>query len=46
MRRLLPLLLLTLSLASPARADMHITRDHGGYIEEYKARYQHVRDTH
>jgi hypothetical protein len=46
MRRLLLLLLLTLSLASPARADMHITRDHGGYIEEYKARYQHVRDTH
>jgi hypothetical protein len=46
MRRLLPLLLLTLGLASPARADMHITRDHGGYIEEYKARYQHVRDTH
>ncbi len=46
MRRLLPLLLFTLACASPARAELHITRDHGGYIEEYKAKYQHIRDTH
>jgi hypothetical protein len=41
---LLPLLLLSLLAAVPARADMHITRDHGGYVEEYKARYQRARD--
>src|ERR1700691_612607 len=32
--------------ASPARADLHITRDHGGYVEEYKAKYAHIRDNH
>jgi hypothetical protein len=37
---LLPLML----LATPARADLHITRDHGGYVEEYKAKYQRIRD--
>jgi hypothetical protein len=37
------LLLLCLA-ASPARADLHITRDHGGYVEEYKARYARIRD--
>ena len=36
---------LTMMLAAPARADLHITRDHGGYVEEYKARYAHIRDT-
>ena len=30
--------------ASPARADLHITRDHGGYVEEYKAKYKRIRD--
>src|SRR5262249_39185154 len=30
--------------AGPARADLHITRDHGGYVEEYKAKYKRVRD--
>lgn len=46
MRCLLPLLLLMSAVASPARADLHITRDHGGYIEEYKAKYKEIRDTH
>ena len=41
--RLSPLLLLCLA-ATPARADLHITRDHGGYVEEYKAKYQRIRD--
>ena len=45
MRRLFPLLLLALAAATPARADLHITRDHGVYIEEYKAKYQQIRDT-
>src|SRR5215468_2714401 len=30
--------------AGPARADLHITRDHGGYVDEYKARYKRIRD--
>jgi hypothetical protein len=41
---LLSLLLLCLAAVSPARADLHITRDHGGYVEEYKAKYQRVRE--
>jgi hypothetical protein len=45
MRRPFPLLLLALVAATPARAELHITRDHGGYIEEYKARYQRIRAT-
>jgi hypothetical protein len=45
MRKLLPMLLLPLLLAiSPARADLHITRDHGGYVTEYKAKYERIRD--
>jgi hypothetical protein len=42
---LLPVLmsLLVLSVA-PARADLRITRDHGGYVEEYKAKYERIRD--
>ena len=43
--RLLILLLASLLAATPARAVLHITRDHGGYVEEYKARYKQVRDT-
>ena len=31
---------------APARADLHITRDHGGYVEEYKAKYERIRDRH
>jgi hypothetical protein len=41
---LLPLLLLSLLAMTPARADLHITRDHGGYVTEYKAKYQRIRD--
>jgi len=44
-RRLVPYLVLSLLAATPARADLHITRDHGGYIEEYKAKYKQIRDT-
>ena len=46
--RITPLVLLLLPLlaTSPARADLHITRDHGGYVEEYKAKYQRIRDRH
>src|ERR1700749_3841177 len=32
--------------ALPARADLHITRDHGGYVEEYKEKYARIRDPH
>ncbi len=42
----LVLSLLTLLAISPARADLHITRDHGGYVEEYKAKYARIRDRH
>ena len=39
----LALLLLSLTSATPARADLHITRDHGGYVTEYKAKYERIR---
>jgi hypothetical protein len=44
--RITPLALLCLGFfaATPARADLHITRDHGGYVEEYKAKYKRIRD--
>src|SRR6476646_6753360 len=42
----LVLLLLAVLVASPARADLHITRDHGGYVEEYKTKYQRISDRH
>jgi len=29
----------------PAVADLRITRDHGGEVEKYKAKYQRIRDT-
>jgi hypothetical protein len=41
---LLSLLLPLLMMASPASADLHITRDHGGYVTEYKAKYERIRD--
>jgi hypothetical protein len=46
--RITPLALLSLFCvaAGPVRADLHITRDHGGYVEEYKARYARIRDRH
>lgn len=34
---------LLLAFAAPARADLRITRDHGGYVEEYKAKYARIR---
>jgi hypothetical protein len=40
-----PMLLMCLA-ATPARADLHITRDHGGYVEEYKEKYARIRDRH
>ena len=40
----LALLLVWFVAASPARADLHITRDHGGYVEEYKSKYARIRD--
>src|SRR4051812_31227548 len=40
----LALLLLSVLAATPARAELHITRDHGGYVEEYKAKYKRIRD--
>ena len=45
--RITPLALLVLSFpaTAPARADLHITRDQGGYVEEYKAKYKRIRDT-
>ena len=48
--RIKPLVLLLPLLSSlamtPARADLHITRDHGGYMLEYKAKYERIRDRH
>jgi hypothetical protein len=44
--RIAPLTLLVLGIfaATPARPEvLHITRDHGGYVEEYKAKYQRIR---
>src|ERR1700739_164444 len=45
--RITPPALLAFSLvaATPAHALLHITRGHGGYVEEYKERYKHVRDS-
>jgi hypothetical protein len=37
------LLLSSLLAAASARADLHITRDHGGYVREYKAKYERIR---
>ena len=30
--------------ATPSLADLRITRDHGGLVENYKTKYEHVRD--
>lgn len=32
-------------LIAPAKADLRITRDHGGYVDQYKAKYQRIRQT-
>jgi hypothetical protein len=45
MRRLAWLLLAPLVLASTgARADLRITRDHGGWVDQYKSKYAAIRD--
>ncbi|MBN8981680.1 MAG: hypothetical protein J0I29_10480 [Rhizobiales bacterium] len=31
-----------LAICAPAQADLRITRDHGGYVEEYKAKYERI----
>jgi len=41
-----PLLLVLAVLAAgvaPAHATLRITRDHGGYVEEYKVKYERIR---
>lgn len=44
MRRFAVLLIICTLAAPPALADLRITRDHGGLVEEYKARYAQIRD--
>jgi hypothetical protein len=39
------ILILLLALTVPASADLRITRDNGGYLEEYKAKYARIRDS-
>ena len=36
--------ILSLLVATAAQADLRITRDTGGYVEAYKAKYQEIRD--
>jgi hypothetical protein len=43
MRCFVVALLLPVLMIAPARADLRITRDHGGYVEEYKAKYERIR---
>src|SRR5262249_5243016 len=42
--RLLAAIVLILS-TSAASAEYRITRDHGGLVEDYKAKYAHIRDS-
>lgn len=35
--------IVALLVAAPAHADLRITRDHGGYVEQYKEKYERVR---
>ncbi|MBN9007989.1 MAG: DUF1402 family protein [Rhizobiales bacterium] len=37
---------LLLLCMAPAHADLHITRDYGGYVTTYKAKYERIRDRH
>jgi len=43
MMRILSLALL-LAFTVPASADLRITRDHGGIVDQYKAKYARIRD--
>jgi len=43
MKRLVLLAVLA-SICTPAAADYRVTRDHGGLVEEYKAKYARMRD--
>ncbi|WP_458760659.1 hypothetical protein ACSVBT_07675 [Afipia sp. TerB] len=43
MRALVLSLIAMLLVAAPARADLRITRDHGGYVEQYKEKYERIR---
>ena len=43
MKRLVLLAVLA-SISTPAAADYRVTRDHGGLVEEYKAKYARIRD--
>jgi hypothetical protein len=43
MRCFVVAVLLPVLMIAPARADLRITRDHGGYVEEYKAKYERIR---
>ena len=36
------IILLSLLAMTSARADLRITRDHGGYVEEYKTKYKRI----
>jgi hypothetical protein len=38
------ILILLVASTVPASADLRITRDHGGYLDEYKAKYARIRD--
>jgi hypothetical protein len=40
-----PSLLLLLAFTVPASADLRITRDHGGYVDQYKSKYAGIRDS-
>jgi len=37
-------LILLVAFTVPASADLRITRDHGGVVDQYKAKYARVRD--
>src|SRR5215211_4305836 len=38
------ILVLLVASTMQASADLRITRDHGGYLDEYKAKYTRIRD--
>jgi len=44
-KRLVSLLVLSLAMTASATADYRVTRDHGGDMEQYKARWRQIRDS-